>query len=365
MSAAISSHLIPLIPSHSFTQFIIPTGDYTPLTTTPPCSKRKGLEKALYQVEEALKRAGPNVQSTDAGKAISELKTMLANGQEAQLSGPYAGDSPHNGSGSNKRPRLAAAGTSSAGDHDYDDDDSSDEEDDEFSPQGGGPGERKASVAAGNGGGGARRPRRASVLSQPPQQRSSQGSGAAAAAKPEERLAVDDAENPLQLLARASNLHLSPESGTMAQSPGTAASVAGPGPASSSVQAAEEVDPEMRRVETFFGTTHFNVDCGEDYDPVELGLVTEDEAEMLFDLYGCLLPRMLAKHRALTFSPASTKTSPTPAGASTQSCTPSPGPAPAHPSSSHPSWPPLLSSSNLRRHSPNASARTPNSSRSA
>lgn len=93
--------------------------------------------------------------------------------------------------------------------------------------------------------------------------------------KPEERLAVDDAENPLQLLARASNLHLSPES-----SHGMSPAVSHP-PAASIT---DELDPEMRQVETFFGTTHFNVDRGEDYDPIDLGLVTEEEAEMLFDL---------------------------------------------------------------------------------
>lgn len=95
--------------------------------------------------------------------------------------------------------------------------------------------------------------------------------------KPEERLAVDDVENPLQLLARASNLHLSPES-SHGQSPGTAVSHH----AASSV--ADDLDPEMRQVEFFFGTTNFNVDRGDDYDPIELGLVTEEEAEMLFDL---------------------------------------------------------------------------------
>ncbi|KAF3763233.1 hypothetical protein M406DRAFT_226871, partial [Cryphonectria parasitica EP155] len=166
-------------------------------------SKRKGLEKALFQVEEALKRAGPGVQGTDANKAISELKSMLAAGQESRLNGPRS---------------------------------------------------RKESMG-----------RRESIISQRHVQ-------------PEERLAVDDAENPLQLLARASNLHLSPES-SHGQSPATATSHL---PANNS---AEEMDPQMRRVEAFFGTTHFNVDQGEDYDPIDLGLVTEDEAEMLFDFF--------------------------------------------------------------------------------
>lgn len=182
-------------------------------------------------MEEALKRAGPGVQSTDAGKAITELKSMLASGHDVQLSST--------GDGSHKRPRLATGGSSEMQDS------SSDEED---SPR-----SHKESIG-----------RRESIISQQH-------------VKPEERLAVDDAENPLQLLARASNLHLSPES-SHGQSPGTAVSH----PAASIV--ADENDPEMRQVEVFFGTTHFNVDRGEDYDPIEIGLVTEEEAEMLFDL---------------------------------------------------------------------------------
>lgn len=173
------------------------------------------------------------MRGTDAGRAITELKAMLANGGEAQLNGSME---------SNKRPRLAT--TCSSEPHDS----SSDEED---SP--GPPRSRKESSIG----------RRGSVLSQ-------------RQVKPEERLAVDDAENPLQLLARASNLHLSPDS-SQDQSPGAAVSLH---PAIS----VHDDDPEMRQVESFFGTTHFNVDKGEDYDPIDLGLVTEEEAEMLFDL---------------------------------------------------------------------------------
>lgn len=183
-------------------------------------------------MEEALKRAGPGVQSTDAGKAITELKAMLAAGGEAQLNGPTESQ--------NKRPRLATSELQ---------DSSSDEEESPGPPRS----RKESSIGL----------RRGSMISQRP-------------AKPEERLAVDDAENPLQLLARASNLHLSPDS-SQDQSPGGAASLH---PASS----VHDDDPEMRQVESFFGTTHFNVDNGDDYDPIDLGLVTEEEAEMLFDL---------------------------------------------------------------------------------
>lgn len=183
-------------------------------------------------MEEALQRAGPGFQGTDAGKAISELKAMISNGQDPQLSG--SGDS-------RKRPRLNTAASS-----DHQDYSSSEEEEDSPRP-------RKDT--------GGRRP---SVVSQ-------------RLVKVEERLAVEDAENPLQLLARASNLHLSPAS-SHGQSPGTATSHQ----AASTI--VEELDPELRYVENFFGTTAFNLDRAEGYDPIELGLVTEDEAETLFVL---------------------------------------------------------------------------------
>lgn len=195
-------------------------------------SKRKGLEKALYQVEEALRRAGPGFQGTDAGKAISELKAMISAGQDHQLNG---------GGESNKRPRLTTTASSEP------QDDSSSEEEDSPRPR------KNDSMR-----------RRTSTISQ-------------RHVKVEERLAVDDAENPLQLLARASNLHLSPDS-SYGQSPGTAASLH---PTSTNV---EELDPDFRRVENFFGITSFNVDRGEGYDPIELGLVTEEEAGTLFNL---------------------------------------------------------------------------------
>lgn len=173
---------------------------------------------------------------------------MLVAGQETRLNG--------SADGSNKRPRLMTNASSEQLDS------SSDEEE---SPR----------VQTEN------PPRRQSLLSQ-------------RHVKPEERLAVDDAENPLQLLARASNLHLSPES-SHGQSPATATSH----PAANSV--VDEVDPQMRRVEHFFGTTHFNVDQGEDYDPIDLGLVTEEEAEMLFDLSVALaLPLLRVPYIILT-----------------------------------------------------------------
>lgn len=201
-------------------------------------NKRKGLEKALYQVEEALKKASGGAQNVDAGKAILELKTLLQASQDGRLQGIGAA----NGS---KRARIA----SSNGDLQ---DSSSDEDDDE---------EQHHQLVH----------RRSS---QP--RRESTASNLHAAV--EERLAVDDAENPLQLLARASNLHLSPKSSSHDQSPRVAVSLHPP-------STFDEQDEEYADVQTFFAFSSSNLDVGKDYDPVDLGLVSEEEAETLFTFF--------------------------------------------------------------------------------
>lgn len=89
----------------------------------------------------------------------------------------------------------------------------------------------------------------------------------------EESLAIDDAENPLQLLARAS--YFRPSSGRRSRRD----SPQNPQHDSSS----SKKDPESARVERFFSQTKVKLDVGEDLDPVDLGLVTMDEAESLFD----------------------------------------------------------------------------------
>lgn len=91
----------------------------------------------------------------------------------------------------------------------------------------------------------------------------------------EESLAIDDAENPLQLLARASYFH--PPNGRRSRrdSPQN--------PQHDSPSSRTKKDPEAARVERFFSQSKVKLDVGEDLDPVDLGLVTMDEAESLFD----------------------------------------------------------------------------------
>jgi hypothetical protein len=87
-------------------------------------------------------------------------------------------------------------------------------------------------------------------------------------AKPDE-MAVDNADNPLQLLAMASAM---PN-----QSPSSAIT---PSPAAATV--AHTGDADDSELETFFGSLMPVLDNSSDIDPVELGLVTDEEAESLF-----------------------------------------------------------------------------------
>ena len=96
----------------------------------------------------------------------------------------------------------------------------------------------------------------------------------------ENNLAIDDAENPLQLLARASDLQLSPKP-TNGRAPVSNSNKKIPVRA---VASRETLD-DMAEVQSFFTSIRVTLDVGEDVDPVSLGLVTEDEADALFGLY--------------------------------------------------------------------------------
>jgi hypothetical protein len=88
-------------------------------------------------------------------------------------------------------------------------------------------------------------------------------------------LAVDDAENPLQLLARASDLHVSPKPSS------NHVAVEAP---SRPRSRPNRVDEKTSDFEQFFTLSQFSLDTGSDLDPINLGLITEDEAETLFAL---------------------------------------------------------------------------------
>ncbi|KAJ5535016.1 hypothetical protein N7527_001270 [Penicillium freii] len=170
-------------------------------------NKRKGLEKAIHQIEQAIKR--PKVDSSDdeAQRAISVLQELLgqAHGQLMQ----------------NEHENGHERGFSEASDH----------------------------------------PRMTSPRDM----------------HAEESLALDDAENPLQLLARASDLQLSP-TGIRRAPKSPLPSAEGP----SFLQSTPIGEPSAK---SFFVPARANLDVGPEVDPIELGLVTFDESGSLFSFF--------------------------------------------------------------------------------
>lgn len=169
-------------------------------------SKRDGLEKAVYRIEQEIKRS--KTQSTQAEdernspyhlqSLLSEAQGLLPSETQSNYVGPYQNRVDLTGS---YRPHP---GGETAGDQHSDD-----------------------------------------------------------------QLALDDAENPLQLLARASDL-----SALNNASPN--APVASP-ESTISRTGTKELD-----IQTFFGPFHPSLDSEPEMDPVEMGLVTEEEASTLF-----------------------------------------------------------------------------------
>lgn len=183
-------------------------------TWLTPSSKRKGFDKALFQIEQALKRVKSGKQSPEDSRVVLDLKHLLGESTSTQIVGPAS---------------VPAGDT-------YEPDFSDDDQETEDSP------DSRAFLS-----------------------RHCDGS-----------LTVDDAENPLQLLARASNLQLSPTpSGT------------GASPAHSARRKDKRQKPGndggKSDIESFFTGVRVNLDVGEDIDPIEMGLVTEAEADELFD----------------------------------------------------------------------------------
>lgn len=168
-------------------------------------SKRKGLEKAIHQIEQAIKRPkldqpGPD----DAQRAISGLQELLTRFQGQLQNGPDGFPEASDRARNLPSPRNTSA---------------------------------------------------------------------------EESLALDDAENPLQLLARASDLQLSP-SGVRHAPPKSPF----PPALAPATLPQERSDLEQLSAKSFFVPAKANLDIGPELDPVNLGLVTSGESESLFSL---------------------------------------------------------------------------------
>ncbi|KAF5631711.1 hypothetical protein F52700_6633 [Fusarium sp. NRRL 52700] len=180
-------------------------GDAYSLTAS---AKRTGLDKALYQIDQAVKRArSASQKNPEDDRILNHLQELLSN--------------------ANTPEQATARGYSVSGDGD---EDAYSEEEEEQDP----------------------------VAMPDFIQRTQQS------------LAIDDAENPLQLLARASYIQPSPES-RHGNSPIQAHTASTQGHTEDEVQA-------------FFAPAQVHLDVGPDVDPVSLGLVSEEEADKLFNL---------------------------------------------------------------------------------
>ncbi|ODM17096.1 hypothetical protein SI65_07495 [Aspergillus cristatus] len=164
-------------------------------------NKRTGLEKALYQIEQAIKRPrSEDAAASDAAhRVISNLQELLGKAQDQQQV--------------------------------------SHSETDDFSEN----------------------PDQTHSLSSPREQ--------------EDSLALDDAENPLQLLARASDLQLSPAETQKAPVP------------SRQQPAISRTQDHDSGANSFFVPVRASRDVGPELDPIDLGLVTMEEAESLFSFF--------------------------------------------------------------------------------
>ncbi|KAK0713160.1 hypothetical protein B0T26DRAFT_358356 [Lasiosphaeria miniovina] len=199
-------------------------------------NKRTGLEKALHQVEQAVRRSASAAQGIEPAKIVSELKALLGPPSHGSAPEPGASQSaragpPRQSSRRHSSDILLPDASSDAGDS------SGSEQDGMSIPQDSTP--SQSHVA-------------------------------------EESLAVDDAENPLQLLARASDLHVSPKSGTD--------HVAADAAAHHRLRQSKQSE-KISEVEKFFKLSQFTLDAGPDMDPVNLGLITAEEAETLFNFF--------------------------------------------------------------------------------
>jgi hypothetical protein len=192
----------------------------TGLVLTFNGSKRRGLDKALFQIDQVVRRvqSGSGAQQGD-DQFLAQLRELLQKNRDLSL-------------GSDLQSPTYADGT--IVDHDDSEDQTGDEEE-------------------------GIEPQQLTTAWHTNQ-------------SPTDSLAVDDAENPLQLLARASYLQPSPES-RQVRSPRLSRSE----PRASKTQETQDV------LYHFFAPPRAKLDVGDDVDPITLGLVSDDEATSLFD----------------------------------------------------------------------------------
>ncbi|KAI1255579.1 hypothetical protein MGN70_002694 [Eutypa lata] len=190
--------------------------------------KHSGLEKAVIQIEQALKRSnrtgGDQIQSPEQASELRyllERSRDLLNAENNSLQRRY---SVSNGVNSDQQQVTTSS------------------------------------------------PHQTIASQETPPSQAGSREGASAQSIEDEHLNLDDAENPLQLLARTSELLSSIEPQQ-------------PLAATSSRNSQKPGSGRNNDLQRFFGSFQPRLDVGEDLDPIELGLLTPAEAEALFSYF--------------------------------------------------------------------------------
>ncbi|OTA63344.1 hypothetical protein K449DRAFT_349924 [Hypoxylon sp. EC38] len=190
-------------------------------------NKHSGLEKAVFQIEQALRRSHAGaIDQVQTAEQATELRFLLERSRELL-------------SGDNGLPRRIS--TQNGLEH---------EQASSLSPQ-------QTSTSMGTS----------------PSQTCSRDDPAVHPKVEEDQLSLDDAENPLQLLARTSELLSSITPQTQGNGAGRFPSKSAP---------SRGMGGEGDDLQRFFGRFQARLDVGEDLDPIELGLISHAEAEALF-----------------------------------------------------------------------------------
>ncbi|KAI1813210.1 hypothetical protein GGS20DRAFT_599411 [Poronia punctata] len=193
-------------------------------------NKHSGLEKAVLQIEQALKRTHPGADQIQNSEQSTELRYLLERSRDLLSA--------------ERSQRLSSAVANRR------------------RPHGTIPSPQQSSTSHGTS----------------PSQTDSRGTGTGSQAV-DDHLNLDDAENPLQLLARTSEL---------LSSIGVSSNASALGPLPSKSLPARETmggQDQDGNLATFFGPFQPRLDVGPELDPIEIGLLTLGEAEALFTYF--------------------------------------------------------------------------------
>ncbi|KAI0114341.1 hypothetical protein GGR51DRAFT_503974 [Nemania sp. FL0031] len=194
-------------------------------------NKHSGLEKAVFQIEQALKRTNPGSDQIQDSEQSTELRYLLERSRDLLTA---ERTQKNFNPGTNRRRNDGAM-----------------------------PSPQNSSTSQGT----------------PPSQIDSRDAAAVSQTVEDDQLNLDDAENPLQLLARTSELLSSISASNGRSGVGQFPSKALP---TRERACGNDLDGNLPG---FFGRFQPRLDVGPDLDPIELGLLTLAEAEALFTYF--------------------------------------------------------------------------------